>query len=67
MNAARARENLEAAVREQLREAFERGLAMGSNAPGALADAGAPAGFDAVSRAADDYAAAVADTWRGRS
>lgn len=61
MNAARARENLDAAVREQLRAAFERG----SRAwPFTLADAGAAAGFDAVSRAADDYAAAIADKWR---
>lgn len=67
MNAARARENLDAAVREQLREAWERGLAMSPHAPGALADTGAAAGFEAVSRAADDYAAAVADTWRERS
>lgn len=64
MNAARARELLDAAVREQLREAFERGLAMAPHAATALTDAGAPAGFAVVSRAADDYAAAVADKWR---
>jgi hypothetical protein len=64
VNAARAREHLDAAVREQLREAFERGLAAAPHGPGALADAGAPAGFGAVSRCADDYAAAVAATWR---
>jgi hypothetical protein len=62
--ASRAREKLDAAVREQLREAWERGLAAAPHGPGALADAGAPAGFAAIARAADDYAAAVADTWR---
>lgn len=64
MNPRKARENLDAAVREQLREAWERGLATAPHGPNALADAGAPAAFDKVSRCADDYAAAVADTWR---
>jgi hypothetical protein len=68
VNAARAREKLDAAVREQLREAWERGrTAALSPSSWPLADTGAPAGFDKVVRAADDYAAAVADTWRVRA
>lgn len=67
MNAARARDKLDAAVREQLSEAFQRGLAMAPHHPGALADAGAAAGFNAVADAVDDYAAAIAGNWRERS
>lgn len=64
MNAARAREKLDAAVREQLSAAWERGLAMAPHAAGALADACAPGAFGVIAEAADDYAAAVAEAWR---
>jgi hypothetical protein len=57
---AQARAVLDAAIRVQLREAWERGIATAPNGPNSRADAGAGAGFDAVAKAADDYAASLA-------
>jgi hypothetical protein len=59
VSAAEKRERLEAVVREQLREAWERGLAAAPNGPGALADAGAPGAFQLTVDAAFAYADAV--------
>jgi hypothetical protein len=54
------REALDAVVREQLREAWERGMETAPHGVNALADKGAAGGFRAVERAVDDYLAAVA-------
>lgn len=54
-----ARTALEATVRYQLHQAWERGLDTPPRGVNASADAGAAAGFDAVMAAAEDLAAAI--------
>jgi hypothetical protein len=49
-----------AAVRLELREAWERGIATAPRGLNSLADAGAAGAFDAVAKASDDYAASLA-------
>lgn len=62
MTAAQAREALEAVIREQLREAWERGLEVAPHSPNALADTGAPGAFRITLSAAFAYADALAET-----
>ncbi|HTM85002.1 MAG TPA: hypothetical protein VL179_08885, partial [Mycobacterium sp.] len=60
MTPAAARTILEAVIRKQLREAWQRGMDTAPHGVNALADKGAPAAFDAIAAAADNHAAAIA-------
>lgn len=64
MSPQEAREVLDAVVREQLREAWQRGMDTPPFGPNSLADGGAPKAFLVIGLAADAYAAAVAGRWR---
>ena len=57
---------VEETVREQLREAWQRGLDTAPHGVNALADAGAPDAFDAIMTKVNWYAAHVAAYWRDR-
>lgn len=61
MSAAQAREQLEAVIREQLREAWERGFATAPHGASALADSGAPGAYRITLDAAFRYADALAE------
>jgi len=60
MTPAAARTILDAVIRKQLRETWQRGMDTAPQGVNALADNGAPAAFDAIAAAADNYAAAIA-------
>lgn len=65
MTPAAARTVLDAVIREQLREAWERGMDTAPCGVNALADTGAPDAFGAIALAADNYAAAIAAAHAG--
>jgi hypothetical protein len=56
----KARDALDAAIREQLREAWERGLATAPHGVNALADQFASNAFSCIEWHVDDYVAALA-------
>ena len=61
-----ARTVMEAVIREELMQAWERGLDTAPHSVNALADAGAPQSFKAIMAAVDDLATAIVGVWRGR-
>jgi hypothetical protein len=63
MTSSEAREQLDAVVREQLTNAWQRGIDTAPHSMAALANPDAGAMFRTVAAAADDYAAAIALRW----
>lgn len=62
-----ARTALQATVRYQLREAWERGMETAPHGIHSLADDGAPASMAAIMAAVDDLATAIVTLWAARN
>jgi len=62
-----ARVILDAVVRTELSAAWQRGQDSAPNGVGGLADQGAPAAFNEIGTAVDEYAVAIVRQWREKN